>query len=189
MGFPHPTLDIPGSWPIVIEELSRIHLRNEYSDQLERGLQLDPSVIPGHICATAWIFSRTADFVLLVTHRTLGWSTPGGHVERHESSKIAGLRELEEETGLTSFDVQSVLSGPALIHVTDRTGADAHRHWNIAWLYTSDMDAPLSPIEGARWFAVDQLPVGAADLPATVTPLRDLVLQKPAPPQPEIVTN
>jgi 8-oxo-dGTP pyrophosphatase MutT (NUDIX family) len=135
-------------------------------------------VTPGHICATAWIFSRTAEFILLVKHRTLGWSTPGGHVERHESSKIAGLRELEEETGLTSFDVQSVLSGPALIHVTDRTGPDAHRHWNIAWLYTSDVDAPLSPIEGARWFGVDQLPDGAPDLPATVTPLRDLVLKK-----------
>ena len=178
MGFPHPTLDIPGSWPIITEELAQLHLRNEYSEQLERGLHGDPEIVPGHLCATAWIFSRSAQFVLLVRHQTLGWSAPGGHIERHESSKLAGLRELEEETGLTSFDVQSVLSGPALIHVTDRAGEHPHRHWNIAWLYTCDTDAPLSPIEGARWFDVDQIPLGAPDLPTTTAALRQIVNTK-----------
>ena len=175
MGFPHPTLDIPGSWPSIIEELSQLHIRSEYSEQLIRGLHGDPAIVPGHLCSTAWVFSRSAQFVLFVQHPTLSWSAPGGHIERHESSEIAGLRELEEETGLTSFDVHRVLPGPALIHVTDRDGEHPHRHWNIAWLYTCDMDAPLSPIEGARWFSVDHIPDGSPDLERTGLQLHKLV--------------
>lgn len=178
MGFPHPTLDIPGSWPTISDELLRVHNTGILVQQLEQGLRGDSTVVAGHICATAWVFSPDARYVLFVRHRTLGWSAPGGHVERHESSHDAGLRELEEETGLTRFDVRSLLLGPALVHVTDRGGEQPHRHWNIAWLYTAEMDAPLSPIEGARWFPVDHIPFdGASDLPETTAALIEIVVR------------
>jgi ADP-ribose pyrophosphatase YjhB (NUDIX family) len=40
--------------------------------------------------------------VLLVLHRKAQqWDVPGGHPEREEAPRVAAVRELEEETGLT----------------------------------------------------------------------------------------
>ena len=175
MGFPHPTIDVPGDWPAVVVEVQRVRLNDSLSDELLRGLGGENSIVGGHVCATTWILSPEASHTLLVKHAALGWSTPGGHVERHESTREAGLRELEEETGLTRFDVRAVLDGPAFVHVTDRDGERPHRHWNVAWLYVADMDAPLSPIEGARWWPVDALPDGPADLAERIPQLLALV--------------
>ena len=177
MGFPHPTIDIPGSWPEIEHELAGLHFRNDYSAQLLQALHGDQSIIAGHVCATTWIFSPTADYTLLVEHKALKWSTPGGHIEQHETSRFGGLRELEEETGLTQFDVRAVLDGPAFVHITDRDGDRPHRHWNIGWLYIADMDAPLSKAEGARWFDCTQLPEGPSDLHSSIALLRPLVVR------------
>ena len=171
MGFPHPTIDVPGDWPDVRRELERVLRIDPLVARLTSGLSGDRTVVTGHVCATAWILSPDATHTLLVKHSALGWSTPGGHVERHESTRDAGLRELEEETGLTRFDVRAVSDGPAFVHVTDRDGDRPHRHWNVAWFYVADMDAPLSPIEGARWWPVDALPDGPADLAARIPEL------------------
>ncbi len=69
-------------------------------------------------------------------------------------------------TDFEDFFIESLglMYGSAFVHVTDRDGDRPHRHWNVAWLYVADMDAPLSPIEGARWWPVDALPDGPADL-------------------------
>ena len=175
MCFPHPTIDIPGSWPTIVQELEQLHVRNEYSAQLLQGLSDDTSITTGHVCATTWIFSPDANFTLLVQHKALKWSTPGGHIERHETSRVGGLRELEEETGLTQFDVRAVLDGPAFVHITDRDGERPHRHWNIGWLYVADMAAPVSKVEGARWFSCHELPEGPSDLQSSIALLRSLV--------------
>lgn len=164
MAFPHPTIDVPGTWPVVAEELRRLQHHDDLSDQLVRLLNGWSDAHPGHVCATTWVLSPDGVFTILVRHKTLGWSTPGGHVERHESTEEAGRRELEEETGLTRFDVRPVGAGPALVHVTDTTNPTPHRHWNVGWLYTCDTDAPLSITEGARWWPVDALPDGPPDL-------------------------
>lgn len=175
MGFPHPTVDVPGDWPGIRHEVDRVSSPDDHSDALSRGLGSDGSVVTGHVCATAWILSPDGTHTLLVMHEVLGWSTPGGHVERHETTREAGLRELEEETGLTRFDVRRVLDRPAFVHVTDRAGDRPHRHWNVAWLFTCEMDAPLSPREGARWFPIDSPPPGPPDLASDLTRLAALV--------------
>jgi len=175
VGFPHPTIDVPGDWPDVRREVEGVVRTDSFVAQLTSGLDSDETVVAGHVCATAWILSPETTHTLLVKHPVLGWSTPGGHVERHESTRDAGLRELEEETGLTRFDVRAVLDGPAFVHVTDRDGDRPHRHWNVAWLYVADMDAPLSPIEGARWWSVDALPDGPADLSIYIPWLSPLI--------------
>lgn len=164
MAFPHPTIDVPGTWPLVAEELRRLQHHDVLSDRLVRLLNDESDERPGHVCATTWVLSPDGTFTILVRHKTLGWSTPGGHVERHESTEEGGRRELEEETGLTRFDVRLIGSGPALVHITDTTNPTPHRHWNVAWLYTCDTDAPLSITEGARWWPVDALPDGPPDL-------------------------
>ena len=175
MGFPHPTIDIPGSWSDIEHELTGLHFRDEYAAQLLQGLQSDQSIIAGHVCATTWIFSPDANFTLLVQHKALKWSTPGRHIEQDETSRVGGLRELEEETGLTQFDVRAVIDGPAFVHITARDGDQPHRHWNIGWLYVADMDAPLSKTEGARWFSCSDLPEGPSDLHSSIALLRPLV--------------
>lgn len=180
MGFPHPTPDVPGRWPHLASEIARVHLVSPESTTLLQALDRDEGSAvdgsaPGHVCATAWVFSPDADYLILVRHQVFVWSTPGGHIEPHETSRVGGQRELEEETGLTSFDVRAVLDHPALVHVTDVPNPRPHRHWNIAWLYTCEMDAPLSRVEGARWFALTQLPDGAPDLRATALRLRGLL--------------
>jgi len=175
VAFPHPTIDVPGDWPAVRREVERVTLLDALGDELSRGLTGDHSVVAGHVCATTWILDPSASHTLLVKHPSLGWSTPGGHVERNESTRDAGLRELEEETGLTEFDVRPVLDGPAFVHATDRDGERPHRHWNVAWLYVADLDAPLSPIEGARWWPVDALPDGTADIAGKISELSALL--------------
>jgi ADP-ribose pyrophosphatase YjhB (NUDIX family) len=175
VAFPHPTIDVPGEWPTIADELRRLQNRDELSDELERLLSGDPSGQRGHVCATTWILSPDGTSTVLVRHKTLGWSTPGGHVERHESTEVGGRRELEEETGLTPFDVRLVGDGPALVHVTDTTNPTPHRHWNVAWLYTCDTDAPLSITEGARWWPVDALPDGPPDLGECLAVMRRLL--------------
>jgi len=142
---------------------------------LLRALDGDPAAITGHVCATTWILSPDAMHSILVRHRIFGWSAPGGHIEPHESTFEGGLRELEEETGLTRFDVRRVLDRPAMVHVTDLAGDRPHRHWNVAWLFTCEMDAPLSPREGARWFPIDSPPPGPPDLASDLTRLAALV--------------
>lgn len=178
MAFPHPTIDVPGHWPVVTQELERLQYRDQMSAELERLLSGDSSGNPGHVCATAWVLSPDGTSTVLVRHKTLGWSTPGGHVERHESTEVGGRRELEEETGLTSFDVRLVGDGPALVHITDTTNPSPHRHWNVAWLYTCDIEAPLSITEGARWWPVEELPDGPPDLVACLTVLQRLLAER-----------
>jgi 8-oxo-dGTP pyrophosphatase MutT (NUDIX family) len=170
MAHPHPTPDIPGHWPHLLDEVLACADSDEVSAELCRGLGREdaPGVASGHVCATTWILDPHGEFTLLVRHRSFRWSAPGGHVERHETSRIGGLRELEEETGLTRFDVHSVLDHPALVHTSDLAGDRPHRHWNIAWLYTASMDTPISPVEGARWWPIENLPDGPPGLDATM---------------------
>jgi hypothetical protein len=37
------------------------------------------------------------------------------------------------------------------------------------------MDAPLSKVEGARWFSCEELPEGPSDLHSSITLLRPLI--------------
>jgi 8-oxo-dGTP pyrophosphatase MutT (NUDIX family) len=180
MAFPHPTPNVPGRWPHLHSEVEHCFSRDGISELLLSNLappdpddrrDLGSTVASGHVCATTWVFDPSGRYALLVRHRLFDWSSPGGHIDPRETSREGGLRELEEETGLTRFDVTSILDVPALIHVTDLSGDRPHRHWNIAWLYTAEMDSPLSPVEGARWWSVDSLPSGPPDLASTTSRL------------------
>ena len=108
MGFPHPTPDLPGKWPALRAEVIAVRIPTQESQTLLQLLDTDaPELLePAHICATAWVLSQDHCHTLLVQHSTLGWSTPGGHLNQHETSRNGALRELLEETGLDAAAVQ-----------------------------------------------------------------------------------
>lgn len=183
MGRPHPTVDVPGPHPGVGDELSGCDPDPEgFLDELRRGLDhAEAEVVPGHVCATGWILDPTGSQMLLVRHHRLGWASPGGHVHPEESVRDAVWREVAEETGLTAPRLELIGPGPFTVHVTD-TGEPDHRHWNIAYLFGVDTEAPLRPEHDAgaggagelAWFSLDEAIAlagvhGPADL-AIVTP-------------------
>ena len=47
-------------------------------------LRGDATNSPAQLAAIAWVFDATRSRLLLVRHRTFGWSCPGGHVEHGE---------------------------------------------------------------------------------------------------------
>ena len=99
----------------------------------------------------------TAQLVLLVEHRTFGWSCPGGHVEPGETLVEAVVRELFEETGLSGVPDER----PFRFDRNDRCARDPEtsdvlNHFRVV----VDSSLPLSgePGQQARWFAWDDLP-------------------------------
>ena len=178
MGHPHPTVEIPGSWPELLAELD-VLMPDELSAALVDGLRGAPVPQPGHVCATAWVLSAGLDEVLLVEHRVLGWSAPGGHLHPGETSLAAARRELREECGLMAVGAEPVRDRPVFVHVTDLDGAGSerpsHRHWNIAWTFVMrdpDLETDSATDDGldtagderAQWWPCDDLPDGPADM-------------------------
>lgn len=187
MGRPHDTVDVPGHHPLLLNELMTCAVDPDgHAATLARGIAGVAAGVPGgHVCATAWIMDVTGEYLVLVRHRTLGWCSPGGHLEPGESSREAVMREVAEETGLSDADLTAVLPGPLTVHVTD-TGEEGHQHWNIAHLFVADREVALRPEIGkggdavgeVRWFALDALPLHDApsDL-AEVTPWAQRILR------------
>ena len=64
--------------------------------------------LPGHVTASAWIVSADHDRALLTHHRKLErWLQLGGHSDGDPDVVAVALREAEEESGMTGFEVLS----------------------------------------------------------------------------------
>ena len=171
MGYPHPTLEVPGEFPDIFAELDHVAIPNAASERLRVGVR-NEHCEPGHICATAWVFDPSLSRLLLIDHPRLGWSNPGGHVEIGESMSSAAARELFEETGLLA-DLAS--QHPVIVHPSKSTKPSDHMHWNVGWAFTASTEVRLVGEDGieVRWFELSNLPSGASDLSSTATAIRD----------------
>lgn len=121
--------------------------------------------------------------VLLIDHIKLKrWLTPGGHIELDEDPDQALFREVEEETGLGSDDLEIIADKPDFksfttkalyrplfvdIHQID----EVHRHVVLIYLFRAKTDkVKLAETEhnGIRWFSKDDLSDPKFDVKPTI---------------------
>jgi 8-oxo-dGTP pyrophosphatase MutT (NUDIX family) len=147
-------------------------------DELVALLRQDRPPGSDQLAAIAWVLTPDRAQLLLVDHRTYGWSCPGGHVEHGESPAAAAARELAEETGLqlTSIDVDPVTL--TLVQAPADAVGPPHRHWLLGYRFLSDPAAQLVPErDPLAWHPATALP---RDIVADIPPLWEFVRDLPA---------
>jgi 8-oxo-dGTP pyrophosphatase MutT (NUDIX family) len=117
---------------------------------------------PGHITASAVVFSHDEREVLLTLHPRVGrWIQLGGHCEESDDSvQAAALREATEESGITGLVLEPVLYGAQAHPITCSLGRPT-RHLDLLFKITAPEGAvPVRSSESTdlRWWAVDGLP-------------------------------
>lgn len=121
----------------------------------------------GHVTASGFVINENTKQVLLLEHKTLAkLLQPGGHVEPEDNTfNDAVLRELKEETGLTSdeLSIRSVISRDAqvpfdidthAIPENPKKGEPAHYHHDFRYLYTtkeSNIKVDVGESNGYKW--------------------------------------
>jgi 8-oxo-dGTP pyrophosphatase MutT (NUDIX family) len=124
----------------------------------------DRTNLPGHITASAFVFTSPPHHLLLIRHPTLSrWLQPGGHIEAADGSVLqAAIREVHEETGLA--DLLSPLGeAPLDVQVQDipaTTSMPAHQHHDIRMLLTFEGGSEIrlrNEVLAASWFSIGVL--------------------------------
>lgn len=79
------------------------------------------------------------EYLFIFRHNV--WDLPKGHIEKGESTKIAAIREVEEECGITNLSILQKLT--ITYHVYNQNGIKLKEtHW---FLMHSDDTTPLTP--------------------------------------------
>ncbi|WP_280251651.1 NUDIX hydrolase [Nocardia abscessus] len=120
---------------------------------------------PGHITASAVVFSHDGRQVLLTLHPRVGrWIQLGGHCEeRDETVAGAALREAIEESGIADLRLHPGLYGAQAHPITCSLGVPT-RHLDLLFRLTAPAGAvPVRSHESTdlRWWPVDALPADA----------------------------
>ncbi|WP_062995272.1 NUDIX hydrolase [Nocardia mikamii] len=117
---------------------------------------------PGHITASAVVFSHDEREVLLTLHPRVGrWIQLGGHCEPGDETVIdAALREATEESGIAGLEVEPGLYGAQAHPITCSLGVPT-RHLDLLFKIRAPRGAvPVRSAESTdlRWWPVDALP-------------------------------
>ncbi|MGO4614868.1 NUDIX hydrolase [Nocardia sp. 2YAB30] len=120
---------------------------------------------PGHITASAVVFSHDEREVLLTLHPRVGrWIQLGGHCEEGDATVAdAALREATEESGIAGLRLEPELYGVQAHPITCSLGAPT-RHLDLLFRLTAPVGAvPVRSSESTdlRWWPVDALPADA----------------------------
>jgi 8-oxo-dGTP pyrophosphatase MutT (NUDIX family) len=120
---------------------------------------------PGHITASAVVFSHDGREVLLTLHPRVGrWIQLGGHCEEGDETVAgAALREATEESGIEDLRLHPGLYGAQAHPITCSLGTPT-RHLDLLFRITAPAGAtPVRSHESTdlRWWPVDALPADA----------------------------
>ena len=120
---------------------------------------------PAHMTASAWVVSPDRQQVLMAYHNIYqSWSWLGGHVDGELDLRTVALREVREESGLTSAKIvrPDILSVEVLcVDGHEKHGAyvSSHLHLNVTYLLEADDRSPLHVCEdenkGVSWFSLE----------------------------------
>ena len=152
-------------FPAEVERLAalRTQLDEDAGDPLSR------ANMRGHVTTSALVLDPTLTHTLLIHHRVIGrWLQPGGHYEAGQGLWESALREVAEETGVTSLAAHpawgqvmplDIDSHP--IAANPRKGEGDHWHHDYAYLVIAPLDAALlaqaDEVHGVQWRPVRTL--------------------------------
>lgn len=131
--------------------------------------------LTGHITASAWVIDASREHALLHHHRKLDrWLQLGGHVDGEGKVEDAALREVEEESGLSTLRIISAALQPHPdsdnkppvpldldIHpIPARDHEPGHDHLDIRYLIVAEGKEPLAISEESlalEWIPIHRL--------------------------------
>ncbi|WP_227996336.1 NUDIX hydrolase [Nocardia australiensis] len=121
--------------------------------------------VPGHITASAVVFSHDQREVLLTLHPRVGrWIQLGGHCEETDDTVAgAALREATEESGIEDLCLDPELYGAQAHPITCSLGVPT-RHLDLLFRIVAPLGAvPVRSAESTdlRWWPIDALPADA----------------------------
>ena len=137
-----------------------LRFMREHDDYLMR------SNLVAHVTTSIWTVNYARTKTLMVYHNLYdSWSWIGGHTDGIEDLRQVALRELKEETGVTSGRLvcPSILSLETLTvdgHMKRGVYVPSHLHLNVTFLAEADEAVPLTINEqenkAVRWFDFDE---------------------------------
>ena len=93
-----------------------------------------------HFTGSAWVVNYSFDKALLTHHAQLDkWLQLGGHADGLEDMCKVATKELQEESGLKSFRLETQEIFDLDIHtIPERKGVPEHAHYDIRYLFVAD---------------------------------------------------
>ena len=113
------------------------------------------------VCAGGVVLNNK-DEVLVVKSRDSSWSLPKGHIERGESPLEAALREIKEESGVTSLYLECYAGSYSRYKSKPHGGNDKSERKNIHVYVFRTSQYFLHPLDyntrEARWVSKEKVP-------------------------------
>lgn len=119
-----------------------------------------------HFTASAWVVNRSRDKVLMAYHNIYdSWAWLGGHADGEQDLLKVAIKEVEEESGLTTVTAvtDNIFSLESLTvdgHMKHNEYISSHLHLNVTYLLEADetQEIRIKPDENSEiaWFPLEK---------------------------------